>query len=379
MAERLSKLQSRFKAAFPAVAFFGGFFWDVFFLGRTITTFDLFLLLFYLAVSGVILLIMGRRGDPHGDLETHDDPETGPSGIAAAEGDPPKGIGKILHWMRSHGLIFALRFCYGGLFSALVIFYFLSSSYLPGFLTVIALGTLLCLNEFLESQYHRFTLTWSLFGICAILFLNFALPHLFHSIHPAWFFVSTSLGAGLVFLLKLFSPKAKGSLWPTLAMAAALILLYVCNAIPPVPLVKKELVVCRSLEKADGVYTARIELPAPWFFWRRSESVVRQLPGEKIFCFTSVFLPTGIECTLYHRWMYDDPRKKEWVEFSRIGFPIRGGRQDGFRGFTYKRNLAPGRWLIRVETERGRVLGTIRFRADSTTDSAMAYKNLILE
>lgn len=370
----MSKLQSRLKAVFPAVAFFGGFLWDAIFLGRTITTLDLFLLLFYLTVSGAILLIMGRRGDPRGDLGL-----AHAASAAMADIRLPTRMGKMKHWFRSHGLIFALRFCYGGMFSALVIFYFLSSSYLPGFLTVIALGALLCLNEFLESHYHRFTLTWTLFGICAILFLNFALPHLFHSIHPIWFFLSTGLGVVLVFLLRWLSPNAKGSVWPTLAMAAVLILLYIGNAIPPVPLVKKNLIVCRSLENKEGVYSARIETPKPWFFWRRSDSVVRQLPGEKIFCFTSVFLPTGIECTLYHRWLHEDPRKREWVEFSRIGFPIRGGRQDGFRGFTYKRNLAPGRWLIRVETETGRVLGTVHFRAETTQDSTLAYKTLILK
>ena len=367
-------LTSRFKAAFPAVAFFGGFLWDAITLGRSITSLDLFILLGYLVIAAILLIIMGRRTRPLGIiLETSQDLP------AQAESGFNHKVKNVLYWMRTDGPAFALQFCFGTLFSALVIFYFLSSSYLPGFLLVLCLVLMLGLNEILESHYHRFTLTWTLFGICVILFLNFALPHLFRSLHPIWFFLSTAMGVLVVYVLKKLSSKASGTLWPTYAMAAGLVLLYIFNAIPPVPLVKKEMAICRALEKKAGIYTAKIELPKPSVFWRRSESRVRQLPGEKIFCFTSVFLPQGIACTLYHSWRYKDPKTDSWVEVSRIGFPIRGGRKEGFRGFTYKRNLAPGAWSVRVETETGRVVGTTHFRAESTADSLLVYKNLDLD
>ncbi len=368
MQARLKVVQSRIKAVFPAVAFFGGLIWDAITLGSSITSLDLALLLLYLMVAAILLLIIGNRRDPHGFT---DDQET------VAIQDKMSPWQRRLHWVRLEGPVFALQFCYGSLFSALFIFYFLSSSYWPSFLVVIGLMSFLCLNEFLESHYHRFTLTWTLFGICAVLYFNFALPHLFRSIHPMWFFISTALGVVLVYVLKSLSPKAQGVLWPTYVSAGALVLLYLGNAIPPVPLVKKDLIICRNLEKNGAAYTARIEKPNSYFFWHRSESVLHQLPDEKVFCFTSVFLPQGISCTLYHRWMYRDP-KKSWVEQSRISFPIQGGRQDGYRGFTYKRNLTPGRWMVRVETESGRVLGTTRFEAVAVQDSLMEYKYLHL-
>jgi hypothetical protein len=158
-----------------------------------------------------------------------------------------------------------------------------------------------------------------------------------------------------------------------------LIGLFAINAIPPVPLVKKNLVVCRELEKKDGEYSGRMEKPPVYAFWRRSESVVHQRPGEKIFCFTSVFIPNGIECTLYHRWLHKDARTGKWVEYSRIGFPIHGGRREGYRGFTYKRNLDTGRWQVRVETEEGRILGMTRFVVESASEEApLAFRDLIL-
>lgn len=359
----------RLRAGFPAVAFFGGFLWDAFTLGRSIQSFDLLTLLAYLLGAGVLLLWLGRRAP-----QLHEGGENEPVEI------PAGAVARLVHMARHEGPTMALQFFFGGIFSALVILYFLSSSYLPGFAVVALLTVLLCLNEFLEGHYQRrFTLTWTLFSLCAILFLNFALPHLFHSVNALWFYVSTALGLGLVWLVKRFSRHAAGSLWPSVAVAAALVGLYAINAIPPVPLVKKNLVVCRELEKKEGEYTGRMERPPLYAFWRRSEAVVRQRPGEKIFCFTSVFIPTGIECTLYHRWMRKDPKSGKWMEYSRIGFPIRGGRQEGYRGFTFKRNLDAGRWQVRVETEDGRILGMTHFSVESVPEETpLVFRELNL-
>jgi hypothetical protein len=370
--QRLAPVFLRAKAAFPAVAFFGGFLWDAATLGRSIQALDLYILLGYQVVAGAILIWMGRRGAMHGSAG--EAPVTGEAPVAGGT-----AFSKALAWMREDGPAFALQFLFGSVFSALTIFYFLSSSYLPGFLLVIGLVALLVLNEFLESQYHRFTITWTLYGVSNILFLNFALPHVVGSIHPIWFFLSTAAGVGIVLGLKRLSPNARGSTWPIVAGALILVLLFLINAIPPVPLVKKRMVICRGLERIDGQYVGEMEKPPIYAFWRNSESVVRRRGNEKVFCFTSVFLPTGIQTTLYHTWSYLDPRKDKWVQTSHIGFPIHGGRQDGFRGYTNKQSLSPGRWEVRVETESGRVLGTIHFRVEAAVDSTMEFKKLLLE
>ena len=376
---RFAPLLLRAKAAFPAVAFFGGFIWDAMTLGRSIQTLDLWILLGYLLAAAGLLVLMGRRGSLRGIVPG---PAAAISPDTHAVGESPAAAGsataKVLHWVRHEGPAFALQFLFGSLFSALFIFYFLSSSYLPGFLLVLALLALLVANEFLEDHYNRFTLTWALFGLCAILFLNFAIPHVMGSIHPIWFYLSTAAGVGLVYGLKALSPKAQGALWPLYTAALALVGLYLLNAIPPVPLVKKNMVICRNLEKSEGVYHGEIEQPPFYLFWRKSETLVRQRAGEKIFCFTSVFAPSGLQCTLYHTRRFDDPHKG-WVETSRIGFPIHGGRKDGFRGFTYKRTLPPGHWEVRVETEGGRVVGSVRFRTEATQDTSLTVKKLLLD
>ncbi len=364
MAEKILFLKSKLQKAFPAIAFFGGFFWDAFTLGQSITHLDLALLFLYLSVSAGILVYLGRRKIPD---------------TIEPENPPTSFWEKAKHWIKHEGPFFSLQFCFGSMFSALSVCYFLSSSYWPSFLLIFILGFLLCVNEFIESHYHRFSLTWLLFSICAILYFNFALPMVMHSIHPIWFYISTALGVFATYGLKKISHQAAGSFWPTYMVAALLVLLFLANAIPPVPLVKKQMTICRSLEKNGISFTAKIEKPKFWNFWSKTESNVQQYPGEKIYCFTSIFLPPGISCTLYHRWMHQDPRSHDWKEVSRMGFFIRGGRKEGFRGYTYKRNLPPGNWKVKVETESGRILGTIGFSATSITDSQLEYKVLNLD
>jgi hypothetical protein len=41
--------------------------------------------------------------------------------------------------------------------------------------------------------------------------------------------------------------------------------------------------------------------------------------------------------------------------------------------------MTPGRWEVRVETESGRVLGTIHFRVEASADSTIEFKKLLLE
>jgi hypothetical protein len=50
-----------------------------------------------------------------------------------------------------------------------------------------------------------------------------------------------------------------------------------------------------------------------------------------------------------------------WIATDRIGFEISGGREGGYRGFTGKSGITPGKWRVEVQTERGRVLGRIDF------------------
>jgi len=309
----------------PAVFFVGGFAWDAITLGKSIKPTDLFILLGYLTGAAVILVAIGRGVTFRG----------------------------------SQYLNSVLQFFFGGIFSALFIFYFLSSSTLPGYIVVIALAVLLIGNEFLESAYSELTLSWVFFTLSAIMFFNFALAHLFRSISTFWFYLGTLLAMLLVLVLRRTSTRETASSKPAIAVTALMLLLHAFNAIPPVPLVKKQMLIAHDVHRARDGYVARVESPG-WRFWRTSSAQFHRAENERVYCFTSVFVPTGIRTTIRHRWqIYDE--EKGWTTTSVLPFSISGGRQSGYRGYTYKQNVTPGEWRVIAESQSGAAIGIVQF------------------
>lgn len=68
--------------------------------------------------------------------------------------------------------------------------------------------------------------------------------------------------------------------------------------------------------------------------------------------------------------MYNDKQDK-WLTTDRLNYKISGGRDGGYRGYTFKKNVSPGLWRIDVETSREQLLGSISFEiiADTTRHS----------
>jgi len=329
MPSRLAPLlqpNSRLRRYSPAVAFIGGFLWDAITLGNQIKPSDLFILLGYLAGAATILTMLGRRMQFRGS--------------------------QYLNWL--------LQFFFGGIFSALFIFYFLSSSDLPGYLVVLGLAALLIGNEFLESAYSELTLSWAFFTLSAIMFFNFALAHLFRSLSTFWFYIGTLIALLLALALRQLSRHDSASIKPSIGVAVLMIVLHVFNFIPPVPLVKKEMLVAHALRKVDGHYEGTIE-SAGWRFWRSSAKVFHRDAGERIYCFTSVFAPNGITTTIRHRWLRYDTQRKAWVDYGAIPIRISGGRRGGYRALSFKSNASAGQWRVIAEAESGAAIGILDF------------------
>src|SRR5690606_23878434 len=114
----------------PVIAFFGGFVWDALTIGRHVSVLDLFILTGYLACAAAILWWLGYRHSLQQE-------------VTRLERVP----------------YLALQFLFGGLFSALFIFYIKSASHALAWLWTLGLAVLLIANEFIEDKYRRFTLT----------------------------------------------------------------------------------------------------------------------------------------------------------------------------------------------------------------------------
>jgi hypothetical protein len=325
----------------PAVFFVGGFTWDALTLGQKIKSVDLFILLAYL---------------------------TGAVGILVA-------LGRGVQFRGSQYLNAVLQFFFGGIFSALFIFYFLSSSDLPGYLIVLGLAGLLIGNELLHSRYSELTLAWALFTMSAAMFFNFALAHAFRSISTFWFYLGTLIAVLLVLGLRSVSRRESASIVPALVVAGLLLAVHALNFIPPVPLVKKEMLVAHDVRKRDGAYDALVESPG-WRVWRSSSTVFHRAGSERVYCFTSVFVPNGIRTTIRHRWLRYDAKAGEWRTTSVIPFTISGGRSGGYRGLTYKQNVVPGEWRVIAEAESGARIGIVDFDVASGAPPPLRKRKL---
>ncbi len=354
-------MKQRIKKYLPLVAFFSGFLWDELTIGRQINPSDLWILTGYLLVAALILYWMGHKRHAHSLL--------GESAQQAALTKKPE-------WLRRAPL-FILQFLFGGLFSALFILYFKSANHLLAIFWSLGLGALLVANEHLDHHYHRYTLTWAIFGLCAILVFNFVLPFVLGSILSIWFYLSTLAGASLTHFLRKKTPGCPGRPAPVWVIAGMLSLAYFFDFVPPVPLVKRDIQIGLDLTKSNGDIAISVER-APWYKpWRLLSNDLYVPSGAKVYCASSVFAPKGINTRLYHRWEHYD-KQHGWQTDNRIGFDLSGGRQGGFRGYTYKQNIQSGEWRVKVEAESGKTLTVYHFNlsTEPISDTHLEFKTL---
>ena len=329
---------------FPAIFFFGGFLWDALTIGRNVAYSDLITFGVYLAISAGILFTIGSPRFKLADATKY------PKWVVA--------IFKRLYWENLP--YFLLQFIFGNLLSSLFILYFISSNHWLAWLMSIILGVMLVANEYLEDEYRQFTLSWALFGFCAMLLFNFILPYLMGSIHAVWFYLSTVLGAGVAYLLYKNTPDHNGSIWPVWLLAAFLMLAYAFDMIPPVPLVERDIAVGYALNKVDGNYQLSQQPSNWWIFWRKTSNNLQVMAGQRVYCISSAFAPSGLKTHLFHVWQYYD-KKVGWQTSSRVGFTLSGGRYNGFRGYTFKSDLQEGDWKVVVETENNKTVAVREF------------------
>ena len=178
---------------------------------------------------------------------------------------------------------------------------------------------------------------------------------------------SLAVITGFLFLVYLFAPRLIGDSKRQLAAIIGGIflvfnILYFTNLIPPVPLALKDIGIYHLVSRTEaGNYTVSYE-SGEWFeFWRRSDKIFHRSLGARVYCFSSVFAPTGLDAPVYHRWEYFDEQDRSWRTATRISFLISGGRGEGFRGFSVKEAVFAGKWRCSVETERGVLIGRDTF------------------
>lgn len=352
-------LVARIKLVIPITFFVGGFVWDAITIGHQVALSDLAIFAAYVLIAG---WIMHQISSPSEKWARAEQAMMQRRWLAS----------RLASWPLQDLPYWVLQFLFGSLLSALFILYFKSSSYGLAWLVTLVLGALLIANEFLESEYRRLTLCWSMFGFCTMLFFNFALPYLLGSVHAMWFYTSTLCGALASYLLYRHAPRHSGSIWPVWLLAGLLMLAYRADMIPPVPLVKQAVAVAYDIEKTPAGYWLTLEKSPWWNFWRVDSDHLRIQAGDKVVCFSAVFAPKGLHTRLVHDWQKYEG--KTWVDYGKPGFTLAGGRDGGYRGYTYKTNLSAGQWRVRIQTETGQTIAVSPFTVSMRDADAAAQR-----
>ncbi|MDR1729025.1 MAG: DUF2914 domain-containing protein [Acidobacteriota bacterium] len=329
------------KFSAPAV-FAVGFAWDALTLRRIDNLFDNLCLLGYLAVLGAVVVLTLRMQE------------------GAPLPDRLRRFAPRFPWVA--------QFCFGGLFSSYVVFYFKSASFTRTAFFFLALVALLVGNEFLEDRLQNRTLLAALYSFCCFTFLAFFLPVLLRAVSPWVFVLAGVVGATLtlgVFALGICRKgfdRRRAALQvgsPTLGVFLLLNALYFTDLIPPVPLALKTGHPYHAVAKKAGGYEVRYVAPSILRFWRDWDDPFYWTPGEAVYCHTAIFAPEGVQVRLVHVWSRQTP--SGWVATDRMAFGINGGRDGGYRWFSRKRNVSPGEWRVEVKTASGQTLGEIDF------------------
>jgi len=345
------RLPPRFQAAKSFVSrnanvlfFVGGFIFDALTMVRIDSTLDLLWQFGYLCIITTLMIAQARMSQGRWI----------PAGIAA----------RLWHYETE-----ALHFCYGGLLSGYVIFYFKSTSFSRSlvFLTLIAI--LLLANEMPQVRRWGELMRLGLYAFCVASYLNYLLPVLIGRMGWAVFLLAWVLAGALTFgVMKAVVRGAENPrrLFQRLSASPAgvlllLLALYGLKLIPPVPLSLRHLGIYRDVSRVGDRYRLAYRQP-PWFrFWQTDNRVFPARTEDPLYCFISVFGPRRFSHRIFVHWSKWDPIKKIWLTSDRLPMSLTGGRKEGFRGFTKKENYEAGRWRVEVETEDERVLGSRTF------------------
>jgi len=341
------------------LAFIGGFVVDNITLNRVDQLFDNLILASYVLIAGISLALL----------------------YAGAADKLPESMRRfVLRWMP-----LAVQFSFGGLLSGMLVFYSRSGSWTSSWPFLLIIIAVIIGNETIKDRSQRLIFNLVVFFIGIFSYLVLVIPVISKQMGPDIFFLSGLVSLFVIYwyvrFLRMIIPNfievhLRNIIFAIGMVYAVFNFLYFGNIIPPIPLSLKEVGIYRMVERQEDNSYALTYEPGAWYmFWRDSEATYKHQAGDRVYCFASVFAPTAFSLDIYHRWEHYDEETKDWIEHGRIAYRIDGGRDGGFRGFTYIEKVSEGKWRCSVETGRGQVLGRDTF----TIESGIPEREIVTE
>lgn len=260
-------------------------------------------------------------------------------------------------------LFLVIQFLFGGLFSALTVFYIKSASFLASWPFLILLFGGMIATEYFKKHFNQF-----LVQVATLYFLLFtysivALPLIIRSINQIIFVLSGIMSLILIFLYilllqtsipSLFKNRLKHVYVVIISVFLIMNVFYFTNIIPPIPLALKDSGVYKSVTRVNSEYEF-VNFNSKFSFTQFKTQY--SIPaGTPVYFYSSVFAPVKFNQKIVHEWQKKNS-EGDWIKVSVVPFNIQGGSINGYRGYTISSQITKGEWRVLVKTSTGQVLG----------------------
>jgi hypothetical protein len=257
--------------------------------------------------------------------------------------------------------LLAVQFAFGGLLSVFLVFYFRSGSFITSWPFFALLLAAFIANERLKEYYSRLVFQLSMLFLSIYAFAIYIVPVLLHRIGQDVFLLSGVLSIILIALFtellwliarEHFAHNRKALAGTISGLLIVINGLYFLNLIPPLPLSLEDSGVFHLLNKEGGSYAVTHEVKDTRSYFSLYEPV-HIAQGDSLFVYSAVFSPADLNPGIIHEWQHYDSENRIWIMESRIPLSVIGGRSGGFRTYSEKSNILPGKWRVNVEDAKG--------------------------
>lgn len=267
-----------------------------------------------------------------------------------------------------------LQFFFGGLFSTYLILYFRSADFFSTWPFILFLAIAFIANESMKRHYIQLSFQISLFFLSIYAFAIFLVPVVLHKIGTWVFLLSGLISLMLIILfIKILFYFIKDKFlhreiifrkrifYLISGIFVLFNFLYFTNLIPPIPLSLKDAGFYYSVEKnrvGNYVVTSTDQSWLQYFILYPDFKIKNEQP---VYVFSAIFSPSNFNLSIVHEWQHYNETKNKWTTESLINLPVVGGREEGFRTYSARKNIPPGKWRVNIKTKQNKTIGTVRF------------------
>jgi len=225
-------------------------------------------------------------------------------------------------------------------------------------------------NEVFRKYHSRLVFTSLLFFFALYSYSVFVVPVFTKTIGRVTFLASGAVAVvAFLFFLSLLAgldrARYRQVRWKliggALAITAAMNAFYFTGILPPLPLALSDVGVYHAIRHKGAIYEVQGESES----WTQQLGLTRPMihvaRGQKLALYSAVFAPIKMTTRITHRWQWWDAYAKSWRTQTVVTFPISGGRDRGYRGYSIKTNPKPGDWRVDIDAEDGRLIGRLAF------------------